>query len=93
MPGHDSGYKKQESPLELSVFLPAMQNASPLLAVTRTGASASATAAVASDHRVGGVATRARARASAAMAPAPTPTTTCNGFRRVDSIGCELIKY
>ena len=91
MPVHDGGCKKQESSLELSVFLRAMQNASPLLAVTRTGASA--TAAVASDHRVGGVATRARTRASAAMAPAPAPATTCNGFRRVDRVGCELIKY
>ena len=66
-----------------------MQNASPLLAVTRTGASA--TAAVGSHHRVDGVATRARA--SAAVAPAPAPSTTCNGFRRVDRVGCELIKY
>ena len=64
-----------------------MQNASPLLAVTRTGASA--TAAVGSDHRVDGVATRARASAAAA----PALATTCNGFRRVDRVGCELIKY
>ena len=67
-----------------------MQNASPLLAVTRTGASA--TAAVTSDHPVNGVATRARARASTAVASAPTPATTRNGFRRVDRVGCELIK-
>ena len=88
MPVHDGGCKKQESSLELSVFLHAMQNASPLLAVTRT--SASATAAVGSDHRVAGVATRASA--SPAVASAPASATTCNGFRRVDRVGCELIK-
>ena len=68
-----------------------MQNASPLLAVTRTGASATATAPVGSDHPVGGVATRASA--SAAVASATALATTCNGFRRVDRVGCELIKY
>jgi len=40
---------------------------------------------------VGAVATRARARA--ATAPVPALATTCNGFRRVDRVGCELIKY
>jgi len=67
MPVHDGGCKKQESSLELSVFLHAMQNASPLLAVTR-------------------------ASASPAVASAPASATTCNGFRRVDRVGCELIK-
>jgi hypothetical protein len=89
MPVHDGGGKKQESSLELSVFLRAMQNASPLLAVSRTGASATAT--IGSHHRIDAVATRARA--SAAVASAPAPATTCNGFRRVDRVGCELIKY
>lgn len=66
-----------------------MQNASPLLAVTRTGASA--TAAVTRDHPVNGVATRARA--STAVTSAPAPAATCNGFGRVDRVGCELIEY
>ena len=78
MPVHDGGYKKQESSLELSVFLRAMQNASPLLAVTRTGASA--TAAVGSDHRVGGVATRARVRVPPWPRPRPRrPPVTVSG--------------
>ena len=68
-----------------------MQIASPLLALSRTGASATAAATVGSHHRVDAVATRASA--SAAMASAPAPATTCNGFRRVDRVGCELIKY
>jgi len=66
-----------------------MQNASPLLAVTRPGTSA--TAAVRSHHRVDAVTTRARA--SAATAPVLAVATTRNGFRRVDRVGCELIKY
>jgi len=71
-----------------------MQNASPLLAVTRTGASATATAPVGSDHPVGGIGGVAtRASASAAVASATALATTCNGFRRVDRVGCELIKY
>ena len=82
-------YKKQESSFELPrLFVTAMQNASPLLAVARTGARAtSPVPAGNAQTTLGGAATRARA--SAATAPA----TTCDGFRRVDCVGCELIKY
>lgn len=68
-----------------------MQDASPLLAVSRTGASATAAATIGSHHRVDAVATRASA--SAAPASPSAPATTCYGFRRVNRVGCELIKY
>ena len=82
-------YKKQESSLELPhLFVTAMQNASPLLAVARTGARApSPVPAGNAQTPLGSASTRARA--SVATAPAAT----CNGFRRVDRVGCELIKY
>lgn len=78
--------EKPESSLEPSVFLLAMPNAPQILAAT--SARARATTATVGNHSVGCMATTcARPCASAAA------TTTCNGFRRVDGVGCELIKY
>lgn len=90
IPVHE-GVRKTGELFRALRFFTSDANASPLLAVT--SARPRATSTVVSNHSVGSIATRPRPRASAAPAMATAMATTCNGFRRVDRVSRELIKY